>query len=170
MEQTQHRTVDLNELTIESVDDLYQTVMVPVDYDEFDGRIIYQSLSVWGVVKDFESFERFLNWLTPEQVIEFRDEDGGNILLGMAIAQQPEPFWSLVHDKIGDDAFCEMLITRHRTGLTPIVLIKDIDLFKALIRMVRINGRILRDFGIRATDEEMDYLADVINATHDSIY
>ena len=168
MEQAPRRTVSLDELTIESVDDLYQTVMVPDDYDEFEGRTIYQHLSVWGVVKDFESFETLLNWLTPEQVIEFRDEDDGCILLDMARAQQPEPFWRLVYDKIGDDAFREMLITRHRTGVAPIVLIKDTNLFKELISMVRINGRILRDFGIHATDEEMEYLANIINLFHES--
>ena len=168
MEQTPRRTVSLDELTIESVDDLYQTVMVPDDYDEFEGRTIYQCLSVWGAIKDFDSFKTFLNWLTPEQVIEFRDGFDGCILLDMARAQQPEPFWSLVYDKIGNDAFCQMLITRHRTGITPITLIKNIDLFKKLLSMVRINGRILRDFGIHATNEEMEYLANIINLFHEN--
>ena len=168
MEHTPRKTVSLDELSIESVNDLYQTVMVPDYYDEFDGRTIYQYLSVWGVIKDFETFETYLNWLTPEQVIDFRNEDDGCILLDMALAHQPEPFWKLVYDKIGNDAFCEMLIARHRTGIAPIVLIKDFDLFKILISMIRINGRFLRDFGIHATNQELEYLAEIINLFHES--
>lgn len=155
--------VFLDSFHIETVEDLYNTILVPDGFDDYDGRRIYTRSTVWAVINDFDTFVRCLGMLSVDEITNWRDEMNGNILSSLARSNKPREYWSLISSMIGMNAFASLLVMSNRAGIPPIAEITDFELFRELLNMSLIDAHTLRQITIYGTQDIVSYLADVIN-------
>ena len=155
--------VYVDELDIKTVEDLYTNVLIPIDEDPYDGRTMYDTVTVWYCLDDIEVFEDCMEMMTPEELMEFRDEMDGNVLSSLAQSGKPIEFWDLVEDYIGHENFLELLTMEDRAGRCPLTQIKDVDTFADQLNKTLITRDMMRQIALHGTDEVVEYITEITN-------
>ena len=155
--------VDVSELEVNSVDDLYLNVLVPAGRDPYDGRTLYDVVSVWYCLDDIDEFESWMKEMGVEEFTYFRDETGSNVLSSLALSDKPIEFWDLVENFVGHEEFVRMLTMDNRTGCCPITQIRNVDVFAEQLDKTLITSDMMRQIAIHGTNEIVEYVTDIVN-------
>ena len=108
-------------------------------------------------------FESYLDMLSNEEIINYRDCYGGTILHDMAEANLTTDYFEKIIDRIGEYNFIELLETRDRGGNYAISNVQNLELFKYLVSYSGIDDRMLRRISQFCSQPILTYLADIIN-------
>ena len=159
-----NKTVRIDELNITSKRDLlYTTVLVPIGKD-YHGNTEFEHTTVWGCINDYNVFTNYLNELTNEEIINFRDELGGNILSGIANNNAPLEFFGFIADRVGGENFYKLLLSTNRSGVCPLAQIQNLKAFAILLNDVEIDRNVLRQICRTAPNDIVQHLSNMINA------
>lgn len=161
---SQFHTVKIDKLEIRNKDDMYQTVLVPIDTD-YHGNRIYDHRTVWACIDDIEVFQQIVDAFTAEELIKFRDEYNGNIFASLAENDRDVRFFQTLVNKIGEDESYNMLLTYDRRHICPLALIRDLESFIVLLNAVNIDADTLRQICHHGTNQVVDHLACMVNST-----
>ena len=158
-----NNTVDFQEFKVNCKNDLYQTVLIPEDRD-YHGRMSYSHHTVFDVVNDFTVISSYINWLSNEEIINFRDEYDGNILSGLASSGKEYDYFELIINRIGIETTIKLLLENNRLGVCPLAEITNLDTFIIMMSIVDIDEKILRQICLKSTNNIVDHLAAMINS------
>ena len=147
---------------VKSKEDLYTTITVKVGTD-YHGCGFFDKHTPFGVCKNIEEFESYLDMLSNEEIINYRDCYGGTILHDMAEANLTTDYFEKIIDRIGEYNFIELLEIRDRGGNYAISNVQNLELFKYLVSYSGIDDRMLRRISQFCSQPILTYLADIIN-------
>ena len=160
---SQFCSVDVNELKIRTKNDVYQTVLIPVDRD-YHGNMIYDHRTVWACIDDINAFQQLIDNFTPEEIIAFRDEYNGNIFASLAESNRDVRFFQVLVEKIGEENAYNMLLSYDRRHICPLALIRDLESFVVLLNAINIDADTLRQICHHGTNQVVDHLACMVNS------
>lgn len=144
-------------------ENLYKIHLIK-ESEDYHGCGIYSHHTIFGLSKSLEEFKYYLSLLTPEEIIQYEDEDGNNILISMADHDFSIEYFYEVIEMIGLEEFIKLLTTKGRCGYEPITLLSNVETFKELLKLCGINSRELRQLANNPyTEKILIYLSDIIN-------
>ena len=157
------RTVELEDFAVNCKEDLLRTtILVPIERD-FHGRMMYDRQTPWELIEDFEQFKEYINTLSVEDIINYRDELDGNILSSFASSGKSIEWFEVIALKVGDDDFMDMLMMKDRRALCPFALISNVETFAALLPYVNFDILLMRQIIRNNRTDVLAYLASLMN-------
>lgn len=157
------KSVMYDKFVVNEKDDLYVTILVN-DEGSFYGCNACGHHTPFGVCRDYNEFHRYLSMLTPNEVLEYRDDMGGNILHDMTYTNTYMDFFEMILNYVGYDDFCDLITMSDRSGICPLAQTTDLELFVYLLSFVKIDGKILEQISTKCFNSKiLDYLAELIN-------
>lgn len=143
-------------------EDLYDTVLVKIGQD-YHGCSQYEHHTPFGLCKNLDEFTRYLNMLSVEEIINYRDDFDGCILRDMALCNLPISYFDVVLSYINEENFVKLLKKRDRGDDYVISNARNLELFKYLASFTGINEDLLRKISQRCPNSILDYFAEIIN-------
>lgn len=150
-------------------EDLLYTTLLVMKCSDFHGNPMFDHKTVWAAFDDVDEFDYYLDWLTPEEIVNFRDELNGNILSGLAENNKPLSFFELIADRIGWNHLSSMITDKNRGGICPLAKVKDLQVFIALSSLVTIDRCTLRQICSIAPNDIIEHLTELINSANDDL-
>lgn len=158
------RNIMKNKFKVLCKDDLYSTVLVKVDYNDYHGNSVYEHHTPFGIAETIREFEMYLDLLSCKEIMEYRDYSGGNILHDMARCDKSIKYFDIVLETIGDSSFIKLLKMNDRNNSYPLSEISNLNVFKYLLSFINISGDMLYQISVNCRNKEiLDYLANLIN-------
>lgn len=157
------RVIDQKYFEVKCKDDLYTTVLVKVGED-YHGRNQYDHHTPFGLVKNIDEFICYLDMLSENEIVEYRDDYDGCILRDMVICNLSKKYFDEVYDRIGNYHFIKLLEIKDRGGDYVISNIRDLGLFKYLISFSKMHGALIRQISRKCPNSILNYLAEMINS------
>lgn len=156
------KLISEEKLVISSKEDLY--VMVAARDYRYINELVYKKHTPFGVCKDLNEFRRYLNMMTVDEIIEYRDDMDGNILHDMAECNKNIDFFDEVLKIVGKNEFANLIQMPDRGGEYPISMTDDLNLFDYLLSFVSLNDKILYKISSTCRNQKiLKYLSDLIN-------
>lgn len=156
------RVIDQKYFEVRCKDDLYVTVLVKVGED-YHGCGQYDRHTPFGLAKNNEEFKHYLNMLSDDEIIEYRDDYDGCILHDMVTCNLSKKCFDEVCSRIGNYYFIKLLEMKDRFGNYAISNVRDLELFKYLIQFSGINGVLIRQVSLHCPISISNYLAEIVN-------
>ena len=143
-------------------EDLYNTILVKVGQD-YHECCQYDHHTPFGLCKNLDEFTGYLNMLSEDEIIDYRDDYDGCILHDMVTCSLPKIYFDEVRDRIGNYHFVKLLEVKDRGNTYAIANISDLSLFKYLISFSGMNGDMIQQISCRCPMSILKYLAKLIN-------
>lgn len=156
------KSISQKNFEVKCKEDLYDTVLVKVGQD-YHGCSQYEHHTPFGLCKNLDEFAGYLNMLSVEEIINYRDDFDGCILHDMALCNLPISCFDIVLSYINKENFVKLLKKRDRGGNYVISNTRDLKLFKYLVSFTGVNGDLLRKISQRCPNSILDYFAEIIN-------
>lgn len=152
-----------DKFVVNKKEDLYSTVLVKA-FDNYYHGYTYNQYTPFGVSENIEIFTKYLYMLSREEVINYRDKSGGNIMYDMCYSNKGIEYFDILLKYIGGREFAKMIKAKDNTGICPLCLIKDLSLFKYLLSFVQIDGKMLYQIVLKTPNNQIcNYLSELIN-------
>lgn len=153
----------LEKFSVSTKDDLYTTILVKNNsICNFDNT--YERHTPFGVAKNVETFKSYLNMLSTEEIMRYRDNMDGNILHDMCDCDKGVEYFKILMNRIGESNFKELIRLEDRSGMQPLVQISNLELFKYMFSFTRMNSRLLSQLALNSRNRKIiEYLANLIN-------
>ena len=119
-------------------------------------------VTVWSLLSD-EDFQKYIHYLSVDDIINFRDYYDANILYGIAESGKPISWFETICNIVGQNEFEEMLKYKGRLSCCPFAVVKNSAAFVALINVFSIDSDILKQINVYGTRDNIDYLAYLLN-------
>lgn len=153
----------LEKFSVSTKDDLYTTILVrntaSYNYDN-----TYERHTPFGVAENVETFKSYLNMLSTEEIMRYRDDMDGNILHDMCDCDKGVEYFKILLNYIGEYNFKELIRMEDRSGMQPLVQISNLELFKFMFSFTRMNSRLLSQLALNSKNRKIiEYLANLIN-------
>lgn len=158
-----HKVVDQKYFEVRCKDDLYVTVLVKIEEDDYHGCSQYDHHTPFGLVNNLDEFICYLDMLSDNEIVEYRDDYNGCILHDMVSCNLPYECFEAVRGRIGDYYFVKLLEVKDRSDNCAISNVINLELFKYLIRYSGVSGALLRQISIRCPIFISNYLAELVN-------
>lgn len=156
------RVIDQKYFEVRCKDDLYVTVLVKVGED-YHGCSQYDHHTPFGLANNNDEFTYYLNMLSDDEIIEYRDDYDGCILHDMVSCNLPKDCFDEVRSRIGNYYFVKLLEMKDRCDNYAISNVRDLELFKYLIQFSGINGVLMQQISLHRSISILNYLAEIVN-------
>lgn len=156
------KSVLQKDFKVNDKEDLYKTVLVKVGQD-YHGRGQYDHHTPFGLCEDLDILNEYLDMLSTEEIIDYRDEYGGSILHDMALCDLPISHFKAVLSRMMEGDFFELLKIKDRNDCYVISNTRSLELFKYLLSFTGMNYELLRNIMRNCPKIIASYLSDLIN-------
>jgi len=157
--------IEEHSFNVQSKEDLYVTIRVQ-NMNLYPCMYSCQPCtfeSPFSYAKTLDVFKYYLDLLSDDEVMTYRDNIGGNILNKIAECGKGIEYFAVIYDRVGDKNFKDLLLQKDRSGTCPLVEIQDLDTARQCLFLVGVNGDVLRQMYAHTDQSVLDFIASLIN-------
>jgi len=154
--------VNPEEFEIKDKNDLLNTMIrIKVDSD-YHGCAEYEFHTPFGLCETLDKFREYISMLTIDEIINYRDNYDGSILHDIVTCNKDLSYFKYIYSVVKYRNFVKLVKHKDRSGNDAITKIKDLNLFKEIVKITGIERDEIRRMTDKCSNEIIDYITELI--------
>ena len=154
--------VNPEEFSIKNKDDLLNKIIQIKVGSDYHGCGEYVLHTPFGLCETLDKFREYISMLTLDEIINYRDDYDGSILHDMVTCNKDLSYFKYIYSVVKYRNFVKLVKHKDRSGNDVITKIRDLNLFKEIVKITGIERYEVRRMTDNCSNEIIDYITELI--------